>query len=709
MNLMLPFLVFAPMGGAVLSFLIGRRSEKARDAFAAALTALVLLTAVLLLAYTAAGREIAPFAAEGFCGLGLHMRLDGFRAVYLTVAALMWASTALFSPEYFAHYRNRNRYHFFTLMTLGATLGVFLSDDLYTTFISFEIMSFTSYAWVAHDEKPAAMRAAKTYLAVAVIGGMATLMGLFLLYRRLGTLSFDGMYAQMLLSSSLANPAPLYLAGGLIVFGFGAKAGMFPLHIWLPKAHPVAPAPASALLSGILTKTGVFGILVVACNLFRRDQAFGSVMLALGASTMVLGALLALLSVDLKRTLACSSMSQIGFILIGVALQPLLGGESALAAQGTIIYMVNHSLFKLTLFLCAGVVYMNLHKLNLNDIRGFGRNKPFLMLCFLSGALGISGVPLFSGYIGKSLIHEALLEYIAEASNAAPYRLTEVLFIVSGGLTLAYMTKLFVTVFVQKHPQLQAEYDARTAYIRPLSRLALAVPALLIPLFGLLPDVFMTGISSLAAPFMRAETRSVAYFSLENLLGAGKSILIGAFVYAVIARYLLTRRDESGLRVWVDRRPEWLDLENAVYRPVISILLRALGGVASLFDALTDRALLPALRAVGTFFARLTDSLTDWIALGCKRTVFAALRPRTPPPVGNRLTYALGTLMDRGAALLNKTLCKKRPIKTKFVYALAAAMETLDRSGRHISRSLSFSLLMFSIGLMATLIYLLTR
>ena len=133
---------------------------------------------------------------------------------------------------------------------------------------------------------------------------------------------------------------------------------MFPLHIWLPKAHPVAPAPASALLSGILTKSGVFGILVIARNLFRADVAWGDAVLFLGVVTMVLGAVLAVFSVDLKRTLACSSMSQIGFILVGVAMQGLLSGENALAAWGTILHMLNHSLIKLVLFVAAGVVYM---------------------------------------------------------------------------------------------------------------------------------------------------------------------------------------------------------------------------------------------------------------------------------------------------------------------------------------------------------------
>ena len=137
------------------------------------------------------------------------------------------------------------------------------------------------------------------------------------------------------------------------------------------------PAP---LLSGILTKTGVFGILAVTVTMFRHDMAWGMVLLVPGAVTMVLGAILAVFSIDLKRTLACSSMSQIGFILTGCAMQCLLGEENGLAVSGTVLHMVNHSMIKLVLFMAAGCIYMNLHKLDLNEIRGYGRNKPFLML-----------------------------------------------------------------------------------------------------------------------------------------------------------------------------------------------------------------------------------------------------------------------------------------------------------------------------------------
>ena len=315
---------------AVVCYVLGRFSKPGRD-----VTMSLAVTATFVGAL-AVNFLPGSFAWEGFCGLGLHLSADGFRGVYATVAAFMWMATGWFSPEYFTHYRNRNRYYFFNLMTLGATLGVFLSDDLYTTLIFFEIMSLTSYVWVAQEETPGALRAGATYLAVAIIGGLTTLMGLFLLYHQLGTLSFAGMKAA---AATLTDRSGLTVAVWLTLVGFAAKAGLFPLHIWLPKAHPVAPAPASALLSGILTKSGVFGLIVICANLMQGDCWFGDALLTLGAITMFLGALLALFSVDLKRVLACSSLSQIGFITVGLSMMVMLAQEGSLAAYGSVMHM----------------------------------------------------------------------------------------------------------------------------------------------------------------------------------------------------------------------------------------------------------------------------------------------------------------------------------------------------------------------------------
>mgnify|MGYP003301135112 CR=1 FL=1 len=208
------------MAMAFVCFLTGRKSKIWRDILVGATG---VLTFVLCLC---TWNKSLSFSLEGALGLGIHLKADGFRSLYGLVAAFMWMMTGLFSPDYFAHYHNRNRYYFFNLLTLSATLGVIFSDDLYTTFIFFEIMSLTSYTWVAQEETPGAMRAAGTYLAVAVIGGLTTLMGLFLLQHHLGTLSFDGMQKAMASCDS-----SLTAATWLTVVGFAAKAGLFPLHI----------------------------------------------------------------------------------------------------------------------------------------------------------------------------------------------------------------------------------------------------------------------------------------------------------------------------------------------------------------------------------------------------------------------------------------------------------------------------------------------
>lgn len=702
----LPVLCFAPMLCALVSYLIGRASKNARNAFVCVAVAAEFALAVYTLTRVLSGVS-GTFTLGAICGYGMTLEIDGFRALYVLITVFMFLMTSLFSPEYFAHYRNRNRYYFFVLMTLGATVGVFLSSDLFTTLIFFEIMSFTSYMWVAHEETPGAMRAAQTYLAVAVIGGLSILMGLFLLQWKLGTLRISELSAAAALCE---DKAILYAAGALLLVGFGAKAGMFPMHIWLPKAHPVAPAPASALLSGILTKTGVFGMIAVTMNLFFADAAWGNMLLFLGVVTMFLGALLALFSVNLKRTLACSSVSQIGFITVGVATACLLGEHNALAARGALLHMVNHSMLKLVLFMAAGAVYMNLHKLHLNDVRGFGRKKPAMHFVFLMGLLGLAGFPGLNGYISKSLIHEGLLEYIAELLHEGlptlPYRVSEILFIVTGGLTLAYMIKLYVCVCWEKHPEKQAEYDAKKRYMNPLSTFALLGSAVVLPMLGLLPDVFMTGMADLGGAFLHAGhlEHAVAYFSAENLVGAAKSLAIGAAVYLLIVRPLLMEK-QGNVRVYVNRWPQWLDLEELLYRPLISLLT----AVGTLFAHLCDTLYQPLREAfitVGTFFARICDEWVDGVILLLRRTALREAHPRRPVPVGSRFTYTLGSFLDFFVDLLNRTFYRRRPIKTRFVYVLAASRKEMNEDSRALGRTISFGLIMFCIGLFLTLFYL---
>ena len=227
-------LLTVPSAAAAAVFLADWKAQKAaeqnaafrnlRDALAIGAGAFIFIL-MCILAQQGMGSELY---APGICGLGLHFCLDGFRGVYGIVAAFMWMMTLLFSREYLGHEKHLGRYYFFQLVTLNATLGVFLSADLFTTFIFFEIMSFTSYVWVAQEETKGALKAAETYLAVAVIGGLVLLMGLFLLYHTLGTLEMSELLSA---AAACEDKGVLYIAGVCALVGFGAKAGAFPLHI----------------------------------------------------------------------------------------------------------------------------------------------------------------------------------------------------------------------------------------------------------------------------------------------------------------------------------------------------------------------------------------------------------------------------------------------------------------------------------------------
>lgn len=625
---------------------------------------------------TEAVNSMLTFSVPEICGFGLNFCMDGFRLIYACVAALMWMMTTILSGEYFKHHENVGRFYLFLLMTLGATMGVFLSADLYTTFIFFEIMSFTSYVWVAQEENRPSLRAAATYLAVAVIGGLVMLMGIFLLYHELGTVAIGELQAA---GAAYADKRILYIAGCCMLFGFGAKAGAFPLHIWLPKAHPVAPAPASALLSGILTKTGIYGILILSCQLFLHDSLWGGLVLGLGVITMLGGALLAVFSVDLKRTLACSSMSQIGFILVGIGMQGLLGEENALAVHGTLLHMVNHSMIKLVLFMAAGVVYMNAHGLNLNQIRGYGRRKPLLAGCFLIGALAIGGIPLFGGYVSKTLLHEAIVEY----GGGGIMKAVEWLFLFSGGLTVAYMTKLFVAIFVEKNrdAELQKVYDGQKKYMNKASGFALAVSAIVLLIWGLFPHGIMDRAAGLGQSFMNLEEfgHKVSYFSPGNLGGGLISIGIGAVVYLLFIRKALVRNSE-----YVNLWPEWLDLENLLYRPLLLTILPTLFGI----------------------LCRILDSFLDTLVVLLRKTLYRDSPLPHERPEGNVLTDVFGAMLNGLEALGNRTWHKDNPRKTNYIHLLAVKNEEFRESNKIIGRSLSFGLLLFGIGLSLTLIYI---
>ena len=294
------------------------------------------------------------------------------------------------------------------------------------------------------------------------------------------------------------------------------------------------------------------------------------------------------------------------------------------------------------------------------------------MIPFLIGALGISGVPLLSGYLSKSLLHEAILEYVhhlqAHGHNAFIYQLSEKLFLLAGGMTFCYMMRLFIILFVKKNPEKQAEYDQQKPVLRPVPQIALLLAAVPIVLIGVLPQVFETGMSMLSLPFLNAEVPAhlpVPYFSLENLKGAAISLLIGGAL--VLLCSFLEKRKLPKIA---------FDLEDMIYRPLLKVL-----------------------RGLGNFSARLCDSLMDNAALLLRKSALSPKKEAKAVPVGNRVTYAMGVVADCVVGVPEGGV--------SHISEFAALHEEIVRDRRKITKSMSFGLMLFSLGLLATLIYML--
>lgn len=639
--------IFLPFVAAFVSAII--KNEKFRN------------LVVVLSTFTSFALTVATTQGEAqtITLSSLNFNIGGFNSVYAIIAAFMWFAAALLSPQYFKGHHKLSRYYFFFLFTMGATLGVFLSADLMTTFIFFEIMSFTSYMWVIQEETKDAMDAGKTYLAIAVLGGMVALMGLFLLYNVTGTLVVSELYSAI---QAAGKSTKLYVAAFCLLFGFGAKAGMFPLHIWLPKAHPVAPAPASALLSGVLTKTGVFGILVVTGQILRDDHIWGYTLLALATITMVLGAIIAVFSNNLKRTLACSSLSQIGFILVGVSMITLLGEENALAANGTFLYMINHSIVKLVLFLCAGAIYLGAHTLDLNKLKGYGRNKPLIMIPFFIGACSLAGIPGFTGYLSKTLVHEAIVEY-AHHSHLSIITFVEWLFLFSGGLTAAYMIKLFVAIFIEK----PTDETPKGKKLSPLSAISLIISAVVLPVIG----VYTPLVEKITYPMLSLVEghhfhHEIHYFSFTNLKGVLISLAIGILVYTLFIRKVLIKNG-----TYVNPVENKISLENQVYVPMIKLVSAIVGVICRIF----------------------ADS-TDFLVFIARKSVLTDAKEHTERK--RKYAYALGDALDH----------LKHDKTHKNANLFVRVSETISRTTQSISSNFSFALFMTCLGICIILVFL---
>lgn len=394
--------VLLPLVASPLIYVVGQKSWRARNALSVASAA--LSTTMILFCYPVISR--GGVISVGFPTvippLGLSFRLDALGFMMAAIASFIWLASTVYSVGYMEHEHRKKRYYTFLILALSGCLGVFVAGDLFTLFLFFELMSLSAYVLVIHEETSEAMHAGYKYLIMTIIGGLAIFIGIAVTYQTTGRLELG----QGGLFTTTSAVALVGFIGYLL--GFGIKAGMVPVHIWLPDAHPVAPSPASALLSGLMIKTGAYGLLRVIYDVYGREliaaAGWNVIILWLAGITIFLGSAVAIVQDDLKRRLAYSSIGQMGYILLGMATL------NQTAVLGAVFHIFSHAFMKSTLFLCAGAIIHNTGTRSVRELGGIGLRMPVTMGAFTAASLAMIGVPPFNAFLSKWQLSLGLLD-----------------------------------------------------------------------------------------------------------------------------------------------------------------------------------------------------------------------------------------------------------------------------------------------------------
>jgi hydrogenase-4 component B len=403
------------LAAVALTLVFSRRPLASRwAAFGGSAAASLLTGGIGVFGLGALAGARGPFIEHGASGLTLGGAVDGLSGWFLVVLAILGVAVALYSVAYFAHGSSPGRAAFVGVafnVLLGSIEMVLLAGDAIGFLFAWEIMTLATVALVATEhEHTQARRAAFLYLVLSHVGTGCLVAGFFLLASGGHSLAF----ADILGGHAAAAPSRdvVFL---LFLAGFGVKAGVIPLHVWLPEAHPAAPSPISALMSGVLIKVGIYGIFrVCIAGLGVPAGAWGGLVLAVGAVSMVLGVLYALMQHDLKRLLAYHSIENIGIILVaaGVGMLALSTGRpglAVLALAASLFHVMNHALFKGLLFLGAGGVVAATGTRQIEQMGGLARRMPWTAGFFLLGAMAISGLPFLNGFVSEWLVFQSLL------------------------------------------------------------------------------------------------------------------------------------------------------------------------------------------------------------------------------------------------------------------------------------------------------------
>lgn len=565
-------LLLLPFVAAILGVLIGEKHERIRDGINIFVSFLMLCWVIALYPVVKAG-DIS-FTVNYVMGTGLHLRVGMLQYFLIALSTVLWLLVTIYSPYYLTKHKNRSRYYLCFMLTYGFVLGIFMSENLLNLFTFFEAMTFSSYILIIHDEDSFSHRAGYSYLAMAISGGLVMLMGILV--------AFD--YTDTLIISEVAAKMPSLdlgiqrLIALLIVIGFGVKSSMFPLHTWLPGAYVASPTPATAVLSGVLLKTGLYGMFVASVVLLQ-DSFISTFMICLGIINALLGGFLALNQRNIKRLVAYSSMSQAGYMIIAIGLIGLLGHEGGLALSAATLFMVNHGIAKVLLFLGIGMIVYWVKELSLTHIWGIAYNQTFLKVVFAIAALGTIGIPGFNGFASKTLLHEAIIEF-AHKEPSFWAALIEPIYYIASALTVAYLLKLYEGLFIAKNPVYMAQPKRELNYKAVLPT---AILAILVMVLGIVPEQFLLPLMGAQADYHFEIINSYHLYSFESFLSVVIVLLLGLMVYIFYVRRKLVEI-RGNERTYINQTINWFSIEDDLYRPVFSGLVKVFTKVFDFID-----------------------------------------------------------------------------------------------------------------------------
>lgn len=401
--------------------------------------------------------------------LPISFGFDVIGRLFAAVTIVVWLMAGLFSFTYMSHEKNEKRYYGFYLIVFGVLMGICSASNMITYYVFFELLTLTSMPLVLHNQSHEAIMAALKYMFYSFCGAYMALFGLYFLYKYGFTLYFmdapQGVLNTMLLESNgMTKFIPV--AALLMVLGFGVKAGMFPMHAWLPTAHPVAPAPASAFLSAIIVKAGVLGIIRSIYNMFGiqnlRGTWFQTVWMILTLVTVFMGSMLAYREKVLKKRLAYSTVSQVSYILFGLSVMT----ETALT--GALIHVAAHAFIKSALFLSAGAIIFKTGNTRVDELRGIGKDMPITIWCYTIVSLGLIGIPPTAGFVSKWYLAQGALN----AGVGAISYIGPAVLLVSALLTAGYLLPITMQGFFPGSDYQKVKREPDLRMIIPLIVLA---------------------------------------------------------------------------------------------------------------------------------------------------------------------------------------------------------------------------------------------